>query len=184
MIGCVSNLKQGKGIEDLLEAFALLADRDPVRLVLVGDGPRRAQLMDQAERLAVSDRVRFHGLDADPSRLLPGMDLFVHPSESEGLPNAVLEAAAAGLPIVATAAGGTPEIVSDGETGALVPVGDVAAMASAIEALRGDPDRRTRLGAAARHHVRATYGMDRFIAETAALYERLVAGPPPGQRSR
>jgi len=99
--------------------------------------------------------------------------------ETEGLPNAVLEAAAAGLPIVATDVGGTSEIVLDRETGMLVASGDVAAMASAIAALRGDPAARSRLGRAARDRVESAFGMDQFVAETADLYARLVAGDGP-----
>jgi glycosyltransferase involved in cell wall biosynthesis len=131
-------------------------------------------LLAIASACGVEDRVVLHGLAPDPRPLHAGIDIFVHPSETEGLPNAVLEAAAAGLPIVATDAGGTREIVIDGTTGLLVPVGDGAALGAAIMKLVDDPDLRANLGSAARRHAEETFGMSRFVAETAALYERLV----------
>ena len=94
---------------------------------------------------------------------------------SEGLPNAVLEAAAAGLPIVATDTGGTAEILDGGRTGILVPIDDEAAMAEAIGRLAADPDLRRSLGDSARSFVQSAFGVDRFVAETAALYEELAA---------
>lgn len=174
--GCVSNLKPNKGVDHLLRAFAALRNGGHDRLVLVGDGPLRGELTALGARLGIEDRVRFHGIVLDISTLLPGIDVFVHPSETEGLPNAVLEAASAGLAIVATDAGGTSEVVSDGRTGILVPIADVEAIASAMSSLRDDAERRATLGSAARRHVQAAFGMDRFVAETAAFYERLLSG--------
>ena len=175
VFGCVSNLKPKKGVDHLLRAFAALPDGRRSRLVLVGDGPLREELAELAAQLGIADRVRFHGIALDVWTLLAGMDVFVHPSETEGLPNAVLEAAAAGLAIVATDAGGTSEVVLDGRTGLLVPIGDVEATAAAMGALRDDADRRATLGSAARSHVQVAFGMERFLAETTALYERLLA---------
>jgi len=176
VIGCVANLKPGKGIEHLVRAFASLRPSgEDAHLVLVGEGPLHLQFVELARRLGVASRIHFHGTDTDPTRLLPGIDVFVHPSESEGLPNAVLEAAAAGLPIVATDAGGTGEIVQSRVTGILVPVGAIDAMATAIEELRADRMERERLGIAAREHARKAFGMERFVSETAALYRRLAA---------
>jgi glycosyltransferase involved in cell wall biosynthesis len=182
VIGCVANLKPRKGIEDLIRAFAAVPPNPASRLVLVGEGPLRDALVGLAAELGVAERVHFHGSDPDPTRLLAGMDLFVHPSETEGLPNAVLEAAAAGLAIVATDAGGTREIVRSGETGILVSVGGIEEMTEAITLLRCEADQRARLGAAAREHVRAAYGMERFVDETAALYRRLAARDGSGGR--
>jgi glycosyltransferase involved in cell wall biosynthesis len=176
VVGCVSNLKPRKGISQLLEAFASLDGPATLRLVIIGEGPSRDSLTHLARVVGIADRVLFVGTEPNVPAQLPGFDLFVHPSETEGLPNAVLEAAAAGLPIVATDVGGTSEIVLDRETGMLVASGDVAAMASAIAALRGDPAARSRLGRAARDRVESAFGMDRFVAETADLYARLVAG--------
>jgi glycosyltransferase involved in cell wall biosynthesis len=113
-------------------------------------------------------------LDVEP--LYPAFDVVVQGSIREGLPNGLLEAGAAGRAIVATAAGGTPEIVIDGQTGLLVPVNEPAALAGAIRRVATDLTLRERLGGAAREHVESVFGMERFVAEFASLYETLVAG--------
>lgn len=180
VLGCVSNYKEGKGLELLVEAFGrLLAEHPATRLVLIGEGPLRARLAAAATRLGIADRTILHGLAADPRPLLGGLDVFVHPSDTEGLPNAVLEAAAAGLPIVATDAGATREIVIDGRTGLLVPVGDRDGLVRALARMAGDGTLRAQLGRAAREHARTAFGMDRLVEETAALYERLVEERSP-----
>ena len=95
-------------------------------------------------------------------------------SDAEGLPNVVLEGAAAGRPIVATAAGGTPEIVIDGVTGLLAPVGDTDGLARGLTRILDDRGLAQRMGGAARDHVAKRFGLERFVAETAALYEEMV----------
>jgi glycosyltransferase involved in cell wall biosynthesis len=176
LIGCVANYRPVKRLDLLIDAFSALArENDQLRLVLVGEGHLRPDLEQQIRARGLEGRVRLHGLVLDPRPLYGAFDLVVQASRSEGLPNALLEAAAAGLPIVATAAGGTGEIVVDGSTGLLVPTGDANALASALHRVASDPVLRTRLGAAAREHVAATFGMDRFVAEFAALYEELAA---------
>jgi glycosyltransferase involved in cell wall biosynthesis len=176
VIGCVSNYKSGKGLEMLVEAFAgLPAGPTATRLVLIGEGPLRRSLVAIADRFGVADRTVFHGLAPDVRSLLPAIDVFVHPSETEGLPNAVLEAAAAGLPIVGTDAGATREIVVDDRTGLLVPIRDRPALERALGRLLADSRLREALGGAARQHVAESFGMDRFVTETAELYERLAA---------
>jgi glycosyltransferase involved in cell wall biosynthesis len=142
-------------------------------LVFVGDGPERA-VVERLVRDGGLDRVRFLGTVADARTLYPGFDVLVSASDAEGLPNVVLEGAAAGLPIVATAAGGTGEIVVDGQTGLLVPVGDPDRLADAVLRVLGDHDLGDRLGGAARDHAVAAFGVDRFVAETAALYEEMA----------
>jgi glycosyltransferase involved in cell wall biosynthesis len=102
-------------------------------------------------------------------------DLVAQASRSEGLPNVLLEAAAAGCPIVATDAGGSREIVVDGRTGLLVPTGDVEALAEALGRAIDDPELRRRIGVAARAHVAGSFGMDRFAREYGDLYEELAA---------
>ena len=130
--------------------------------------------MELAVDRAGLERVRFVGTVPDARVVYDGLDVLVSASDSEGLPNVVLEAAAAGLPIVATAAGGTPEIVIDGETGLLSTVGDVEGLGRALIRVLEDPDLGPRLGRAAREHVARSFGLDRFIAETAALYEEMA----------
>jgi glycosyltransferase involved in cell wall biosynthesis len=176
VIGCVANLLPDKGHDVVIEAAARVAgEGSAVQFVLVGDGFRRPVLERLASTLRVADRVHFVGSVPEATRLLPAFDMLVHASLAEGLPNAVLEAAAAGLAIIATPAGGTVEIVRDGETGLVVPSGDAAAVAAGIARLAESPELRRRLGAAARARASSTFGMDRFAREFADLYLELAA---------
>ena len=177
VIGTVAVLKPRKGLEGLIRVATELLPRHPeLRFAVIGDGRHRATLEGLIEAAGIGDRFRLLGWVEDPRRVYGALDMLVHASEAEGLPNVVLEAAVAARPIVATAAGGTPEIVLDGETGLLVPVGDEPALAAAIERLVVDPELRERLAAGARAYALRTFGMDRLIEETTALYESLVAG--------
>ncbi len=172
VIGCVANYLPVKRHDLLIEAFAALPDRGrALRLVLVGEGPLRPAIERQIRELGLEARVRLHGSELDPEPLYAAFDIVVQASSREGLPNALLEAGGAGRAIVATAAGGSGEIVLDGRTGLLVPVEDRVALVGALSRLVSDPELRGRLGNAAREHVTATFGMDRFVAEFAQLYE-------------
>jgi glycosyltransferase involved in cell wall biosynthesis len=176
VIGCVANYSPVKRHDLLIEAFAALQDRrQMVRLVLVGEGPLRSALERRIRELGLEARVRLHGSEVDPEPLYAAFDIVVQASSREGLPNALLEAGGAGRALVATDAGGSGEIVLDGRTGLLIPVEDRAALVSALYGLVSDPDLRDRLGLAAREHVVATFGMDRFVAEFAQLYEEQAA---------
>jgi len=174
-VGCVANLREVKGHATLIRAFAEVAPITPIHLVLVGDGPLRGEIERQIAAAGLDHRVTMLGATLDPRPLYGSLDLVVQASRSEGLPNALLEAGAAGRAIVATAVGGTVEIVRHGETGLLVAPGDAAALGAAIKRLATDADLRQRLGRAAREHVAETFGMDRFVREFASLYEELAA---------
>jgi glycosyltransferase involved in cell wall biosynthesis len=175
LVGCVGNYKSGKGQELLVRAHARALPTTPgLRLILVGEGPRRAELQRLVDELGVHDAVRLHGAEPDARDIIGAFDIVAQASVSEGLPNAVLEAAAAGLPIVATDAGGTAEILDQGRAGILVPIDDETAMAAAIGRLAADPVLRRSLGETARMFVQSAFGVDRFVAETAALYEELA----------
>jgi glycosyltransferase involved in cell wall biosynthesis len=175
VVGGVANYKPRKGIELVLRAAAALRRRTPnLRFVFVGEGTHRPVIEALVAELGVGDIVRLHGRELDARRLYGAFDVFAHASETEGAPNAVIEAAAAGLPILATRAGGTCDVVDDGESGLLVPVGDEAAFSAGLSRLAGDPALRARLGAAARQRVAAAFSMDRMVAEYAALYEELA----------
>ena len=175
LIGCVANYRPVKRLDLLIDAFAAIARKqDNVRLMLVGEGDMRPEMERQIRGLGLEGRIRLHGLALDPAPLYGMFDMVVQSSRSEGLPNALLEAAAAGLPIVATDAGGTGEIVIDGVTGLLIQPGDAGALASALGRVTSDQELRARLGAAALQHAATTFGMDRFIAEFADLYEELA----------
>ena len=132
-------------------------------------------LEGHAATIGPAGRIRFTGTVADVRPLLAAMDVFVLPSWAEGMSNALMEAMAAGRPVVATAVGGNTELVSDGRTGVLVPPGDPGAIARAVGDLLRDPDRATRLGAAARDDVTRRFGARARVAELERLYEERLA---------
>jgi L-malate glycosyltransferase len=178
VVGTIGRLEDRKGHDQLLRAAGeMLAGangRQP-QLVIVGDGPLRESLAGQARTLGVADSVRFEGTVADVRPVLAAMDVFVLPSRAEGMSNALMEAMAAGRPVVATAVGGNTEVVTDGETGLLVPPANPAAIARAVDGLLGDPERASRLGTAARQFVTHHFGARARVAELERLYEeRLV----------
>jgi glycosyltransferase involved in cell wall biosynthesis len=179
VIGSVANYKRHKGVEVLIRAVAALvdpADRARLRLVLVGEGPLRAELERLILDLDLAGIVILNGREHEARTVYGAFDVFAFASEAEGFPNVVLEAAAAGLPIVATTAGGTVEIVTDRETGRLVPIGDERGLVAALRELIDDPAERQRLGVAAQAEVLRRYGGDRMVDEFAALYRHLARG--------
>jgi glycosyltransferase involved in cell wall biosynthesis len=182
IIGAVSRLDPVKGVDVLLRAIALVED---VHLAIVGDGPERASLAALADDLGVSNRVHWAGHRRDVPRLLPAFDLFVQPSLHEGLSNATLEAMTAGLPVVATAVGGTSEVVVDEVTGFLVPPRDPQALAQGICALLHDSDLRRKMGRAGQARVAQHFSLKHMVEQTQALYERLLeTGGTPGDYPR
>jgi glycosyltransferase involved in cell wall biosynthesis len=174
VVGCVANFRPGKGHELLLEIARSLRDRCPgIRYSLVGDGPLRPWLDAEIRRWNLTGLIALHSGERDARHVYGAFDIAVQASESEGLPNAVLEAASAGLPIVATAVGGTGEIITSGENGILVPRGDGAALAQAVASLAGNPTLRRRLGSAAQQRARE-YSPALLTERTASLYLRLA----------
>jgi glycosyltransferase involved in cell wall biosynthesis len=141
-VGTVTNLSPWKGVDVFLEACARLSG--PVAVEVYGTGPGAASLRRRASELGLD--AAFHGHRDDVRERLEALDVFVLPSRAENFPIALLEAMAAGLPVVATRVGGVPEIVTDGVSGLLVPPGDIDAMTSAIEGLLRDEHRRRELG--------------------------------------
>jgi sugar transferase (PEP-CTERM/EpsH1 system associated) len=173
-VGCVARLAPVKDHRTLLEAFARLRVRRPdAHLTLVGDGPERAALEERAALLDVEPAVTFAGERADVAPLLAAFDVFALASLSEGVSLTLLEAAAAGLPVVATRVGGNDEVVVDGETGLLVPAADPAALAEALAALAERPDRAT-MGAAGRARVERRFSVERMARAYAALYTEVL----------
>ena len=174
---CVARFAAQKAHDVLLKAFAKASETAPqLRLLLVGDDPfgdgrQRAEAL--AEELQLGDRVHFAGIRRDVPALLAASDLFVMASLWEGLGLVFLEAMAAGLPVLSTHVSAIPEVVVDGETGVLVPPGEVAPMAEALVSLAGDPERRAALAAAGGARVRERFGLERMWAETLELYERV-----------
>lgn len=160
----VSVLRPAKGIEVLLDAVRLVPD---AYFVIAGDGPMREEWTALAERSGVASRVRWAGYRRDVEAILASCDLFVHPSLDDAFPTVLLEAMAAGLPVVASRVGGIPEIVDDGVTGTLVPAGDAERLARAIRTLLADGAALARMSEAASERA------NRF--STAAWNERLAA---------
>jgi glycosyltransferase involved in cell wall biosynthesis len=166
VIATVSVLREGKGVEVLLRAFGKIGD---AYLLIIGDGPKR----DEWRSLAKNDRIRWAGFRNDVYALLPGCDLFVLASFDDAFPTVLLEAMAAGLPVVASRVGGIPEIVEEGVTGLLVPAGDENALADAIDQLlHGD---RTAMAAAARERARERFSTEAWIARLEAIYARVLS---------
>lgn len=186
LIGAVGRLTADKGGQDvLIRAVGEVRKTCPqVRLVMVGDGPLRPGLEQLTAQLGLGETVNFAGLRSDVPRLLGALDVFVLPSEREALPVAVLEAMAAGLPVVATRVGGLPEVVEDGETGFLVPPGDVAAMQAVLEKLAGDPALAARLGASGQAHVQAHFTVQQMVHQVERLYDQLAQRKIRAQRVR
>lgn len=180
----VANLRVEKGHDVLIDAApAVLARFPDARFEFVGDGPRREALAAQAERAGVARAFSFLGHRDDVGARLGAADIFVLPSRSEAFPNAVLEAMAAGLPIVASRVGGIRELVEHERTGLLVPDGDPRALADGLCRLMADPAFAGRLGAAAGAKAGACYSFDRMVADfeqvyVGALVERGVLTPP------
>ncbi len=167
-----------KGFDVLLDAAAMALRADPhAGLVVFGDGDLRPLLEAQIARLNLAERVRLPGFIADLDHLLPAADIVALPSHSEGLPNVLLEAAAAGVPVVATRVGGVPEVVTDGETGLLVPPADPAALAAALGRLLADEPCQRRFGAAGRRAMHAGFTFAAQAAAYADLLGRLARRP-------
>lgn len=176
VVGTVGRLNEIKRQDLLLRAVGGLGPAyADVRVLLVGDGPERGALEALAGALGLGPRVHFAGFQAAPERLLPAMDVFALTSRLEGLPLALLEAWAAGRPVVASAVGGVPQAVRDGETGLLFANGDQPGLARALARLLDDPGLRGRLGAAGRAVVRERYSLDRMAAEYEARYRAVLA---------
>lgn len=177
IVGSVARLSPVKGHRYLLEAAANVMKADArVHLVLVGDGELRDEIKAQAERLGIGARTRLIGHREDSAQLAAAFDVAVLASLSEGLPNAVMEAMAAGVPVVATAVGGVPELIEDGETGFLVPPANPGAMAERIEYALSNADLTGLIAMRGRRLVSERFGMERMVAAVERLYDEVIAG--------
>jgi len=173
----VGRLALQKAPETLLEAAPHVLDRfDDVWFVLVGDGPLRRRLERLAARLPHGRRVRLLGWRRDAVRLMKAAYCLALPSRWEGMPNAVLEAMAAGVPVVATQVEGVTELVDDGRTGLTVPTDQPDRLAAALVQLLEQPELARRLADAGRRLVRTRYRVERMVSEHERLYEKLLAG--------
>jgi glycosyltransferase involved in cell wall biosynthesis len=180
----VGTMKPQKGHHLLIEAVRQVAPRFAnLHVLFVGDGERRAELEAQAAASGAGDRIHFLGSRGDVPDLLAACDSFVLPSLWEGLPMALIEAMASGLPVIASEVSGTKQVVTDGESGLLIPPGDVAALAEAIAALLADPARAREIGAAGRRRVEAAFSAKKQAEEHVALYRRALARSSAGART-
>lgn len=174
VLGTVGRLEREKGLDVLVAAMAQLSGE--ARLLIGGDGLQRQALETQVKSLQLDDLVSLTGFVPDVAAFLSRIGLFVLASRTEGLGLVVVEAMAAGRPVVATRVGGVPEVVADGETGILVPPEDPAALAAAIRRVLGDPALAARMGQAGRERVRQHFSAERMAEQTAALYAELIRG--------
>ncbi|HEX2167280.1 MAG TPA: glycosyltransferase [Longimicrobiales bacterium] len=161
VIGTVSRLAAGKGMERMLDATALLDES--TWAVITGDGALRATLEARAEELRIAHRVRFTGARDDVGNVLAALDLYLVSSDREGMSNAMLEALAAGLPVVSTPVSGAAEALLRDPVCGVVTTYDAADIAGAVAALRDDPKRRAQLASSAKHVARARYSLDAMI---------------------
>ena len=176
VIGTVGRLTEIKCQDILLRGFASVAPRDPaMRLLIVGDGPRRAELEALADSLGIGARVHFAGYQARPQDYLRAMNVFALTSRSEGMPLCVLEAWAAGVPIVATRVGSLPRLVEHERTGLLIPPFDAAALAASLLRLFGDSSLRCRLRDAGLDEVFQTYQLAAMAQRYDQQYRELLA---------
>ena len=169
VVGTVARLDPVKSLGTLIQATANLAKERPVALVIVGDGPERAALERAKDESGACEHVCFLGHRDDAREWLSGFDVYVNSSISEGVSLTILEAMAARLPIIATAVGGTPEVVTP-DCGHLVPARDARAITERLRDLAGDPGLRQRLGANARRRVEELFTIERMVRDYRDVY--------------
>jgi glycosyltransferase involved in cell wall biosynthesis len=178
LLGNIAQMVEHKGQRYLLEAMPIIRRAVPsAHLVILGNGELEKDLRRRAAQLSLDGSVTFAGFRPDAARYLPALDLFVLSSVEEGLGTSTLDAQAAGVPVVVTRAGGSPEAVLDGETGLLAEPADAEALASQAIVLLNDQPRRVRMGIAGRRHVADAFSADRTVDMTLAIYRELTGRP-------
>jgi len=170
----LSNFRPVKRVTDVVKVFARIVERVSARLLLVGDGPDRSSAEWLAHSLGIQDRVAFLGKQESVNELLPVADLMLMPSELESFGLAALEAMACRVPTIGTRVGGVPELIEDGVTGRLFPVGDTDAMADAAVELLSDPKRLEEMGRAGRAFAQARYCASKIIPLYEKYYEEVL----------
>jgi len=179
VVGTLACLKPQKAPLDFVEAARLARRSDPrLRFFIAGDGPLRGAVEERIASAGLRDDVKLLGWRRDAVDLVHAMDLFLLTSRFEGLPRAVLQAMAAGVPVVATAVDGTPEVVIDGESGILIPPGRPEVAAERLVALGDDPEARARLAAAARSRLGTEFDIGNMVRELDRIYLELLSSEP------
>ncbi len=181
LFGTVGRIDEVEDQVTLVRAFARLcgeseAARERARLVVAGDGPWCSRVEDAVRESGCAERIWLAGSRSDVPELMGALDCFVLPSLGEGISNTILEAMACGLPVVATAVGGNPELVEDGGTGRLVPCADPAAMAAAMGEFLAAPQQGMQFGTAARARIEAQFSLEAMVAGYTGLYDKMLAG--------
>jgi glycosyltransferase involved in cell wall biosynthesis len=177
-IATLGRLVEQKAQHLIISAVAqLLSGGFNCRAVIAGDGPLRSQLREQARRMDVADKIQFLGFRRDIGEVLSAADVFVLPSVDEGLPMALLEAMARGLPVVATPVGAIPSVVTHERNGLLIPTGSSGALASAIAGILSQAGTRRELGLAGQATIRERFSSARMFRDYLAVYLQLVSSP-------
>jgi N-acetyl-alpha-D-glucosaminyl L-malate synthase BshA len=170
----VSNFRPVKRVLDVVRIFERVAREVDAVLLMVGEGPERSSAQALARRLALGDRLRFLGTQHAIEEIVGLADVFLLPSELESFGLSALEAMARGVPVVGSDAGGLPEVVRHGESGYLLPVGDVEGMAARTIEILKDDERRREMGEAARHRVESLFDAERVVGQYEAVYARVL----------
>jgi L-malate glycosyltransferase len=178
VVGTVAALRREKNIGRLVRAFARLPRDRPYRLVIVGEGPDRVEIMASAEQLGLADRILLTGAIEKPERLLGRFDVFALSSDTEQMPYSILEAMAAGLPIVTTDVGDVKRMLAPENTPQVVPCADEAGLAAAMLGLLENAETRAMLGARNAERVRASYSLETMLKR----YRALFLGAQPDER--
>lgn len=176
LIGTVGSLIRRKRVADLIRAVAVLAKdrRKPVKCLVVGAGPEQANLAAEAQRLGVADRIIFTGFQADAVSYINAFDIFALPSEKEGLPRVILEAMLMAKPVAASRVVGPSELVVDGQTGLLLPLGETRQWVDALERLIDNPALRRRMGEAGRRRVLEQFSIAKYVAGVSAVLDEVL----------
>jgi glycosyltransferase involved in cell wall biosynthesis len=175
LVAVIGRLWPQKRVKDAIWAADLLkVIRDDVHLLVIGDGPHRDRLRRFRDQVVIRDKVHLLGHREDVPRIVPHLDALWSTSAYEGQSNAILEAMAAGVPVVATDVPGTRDLVLSGQTGYLVPVGDRAALARATQRLLENPSLAAQLGTAARRRANGQFSVERMVRRHVELYEKLL----------
>jgi N-acetyl-alpha-D-glucosaminyl L-malate synthase BshA len=170
----VSNFRPVKRVLDVVRIFERVAREVDAVLLMVGEGPERSSAQALARRLSLGDRLRFLGTQHAIEEIVGLADVFLLPSELESFGLSALEAMARGVPVVGSDAGGLPEVVRHGESGYLLPVGDVEGMAARTIEILKDDERRREMGEAARHRVESLFDAERVVGQYEAVYARVL----------
>lgn len=171
----VSNFRAVKRVTDVVRVFRKVLDKTPARLVMVGEGPEKLSAVGVAKQLGIMDKITFLGNHANIEQILPCADLILQPSEHESFGLVALEAMSCEIPVVATAAGGTTEVVEHAITGYLCEVGDIDAMAGYAVCVLNDPEHAAALGQAGRVRALQCFPRDKMLREYEDLYKRLCS---------